>query len=102
MDIFDAVHETDVGLVEDDSPLEGRTVQRLTLGTVADLRSDRVGTDLEGHRAAKALGAVLRRERAVARVRRRILPAFVAVAFRRHAPQHTTRGSGDWIERRDR
>jgi hypothetical protein len=70
MESFDTAHEAHIGLVEDDRPLKGRTVQGLTLDTVADLRIDRVGTDLEDHRTTKALSAVFRRERCVVRVGR--------------------------------
>ena len=47
VEIVNATDETHVGLVEDDGPLKGRAVQGLTLETVADLRIDRVGTDLK-------------------------------------------------------
>jgi hypothetical protein len=83
VEIFDTAHETHVGFVEDDGPLKRRTVQGLTLDTVADLRIDRVGTDFEGNRATKTPSAVLRRKPRVVCVWRRVPPTPV---FGRHRP----------------
>jgi hypothetical protein len=77
VEIFHSSHETHVGLVEDDGPLKRRTVQGLTLDTVADLRINRVGTNLKGHRTTITPGAVFRREGCVVCVRRQILPALL-------------------------
>jgi hypothetical protein len=76
MEIFDTAHETHVRFPEDDGPLKRRTVQGLTLETVADLRIDRVGTNVKGDGTAMALGTVSGRERRVVPVRRRVLPAL--------------------------
>jgi hypothetical protein len=92
MEIVDATHETHVGFVEDDGPLKRRTVQELTLDTVADLRIDRVGTDFEGDRATEALSAVCRRKPRVVRVWRRVPPTLV---FGHHGPEHITTRRGD-------
>jgi hypothetical protein len=87
MEIFDTAHETHVGLMENDGPLKGRTVQGLTLDTVADYRIDRVGTDFEGDRTTKTLGAVLRRERCVVCVWGCVLPILLLC---HDGPEHTT------------
>jgi hypothetical protein len=87
MEIFDTTRETHVGFVEDDGPLKRRTVQGLTLDTVADLRIDRVGTDFKGNRATKTLSAVFRGKPRVVCVWRRVPPTLV---FGHHGPEHTT------------
>jgi len=87
MESFETAHEAHIGLVKDHGPLEGRTVQGPTRGTVAEHRIHRVGTGFKGNRTTETLGAVLRRERRVVGVGRRVSPAPV---FCHHGPQDTT------------